>query len=97
MTSCRSRRIRWDDGGGGGASLQVCAALIEEVNCMDEKQFNWDIRREGHAWGKDTLRRYLRTEEDRLNVLAMLLENVGVDKAMRLGDPNVWREAIKEL
>jgi hypothetical protein len=26
-----------------------------------------------------------------------LLENVGVDAAIRLGDPAVWREAIAEL
>jgi len=29
--------------------------------------------------------------------LALLLENVGIDKAIRLGDAEVWREAISEL
>ena len=29
--------------------------------------------------------------------LALLLENVGVDQAVRLGDPEVWREAVREL
>jgi hypothetical protein len=37
------------------------------------------------------------SEEDRLNMLALLLENVGVDKAVRLGSPGVWREAIAQL
>jgi len=37
------------------------------------------------------------TEEERLTVLALLLENVGIDKAIRLGDADVWREAISEL
>jgi hypothetical protein len=30
-------------------------------------------------------------------MLALLLENVGADKAVRLGDPGVWREAIDHL
>jgi len=30
-------------------------------------------------------------------MLALLLENVGIDKAIRFGDPNVWREAIADL
>ena len=34
------------------------------------------------------------SDEDRLYVLKLLLENVGADQAVRLGDPSVWREAI---
>jgi hypothetical protein len=30
-------------------------------------------------------------------VIALLLENVGVDRVVRLGDPGVWRAAISEL
>lgn len=37
------------------------------------------------------------TEQDRLVVLGLLLENVGVDRANRLGDPQIWREAIAAL
>jgi hypothetical protein len=37
------------------------------------------------------------TEEDRLRMLGLLLENVGTDKAIQLGNPQVWREAIAEL
>jgi hypothetical protein len=37
------------------------------------------------------------TDEQRLTMLALLLENVGVDAAVRLGDPDIWREAISKL
>lgn len=72
----------------------------------------WDIRREGRAWsGDDAFQRYsltpekfemidgklFWTEEDRVNLLALLLENVGADRAVRLGDPSVWMEAVEEL
>ena len=36
-------------------------------------------------------------DEERLNLLALLLENVGADAAVRLGDPAVWRAAVAEL
>ena len=32
--------------------------------------------------------------EERLQMLGLLLENVGVDAAVRLGDPQVWRDAV---
>ncbi len=65
----------------------------------------WDIRRDGHACGAEAMRRYQMTpekaervdgrlygtEEDRLTMLALLLENVGADKAVRLGNESVWR------
>jgi hypothetical protein len=72
----------------------------------------WDIRREGRSWSSDEmrLRRELRPEkfevhqgrmfwcvEHRLAVLGLMLENLGVDAAVRLGDPKVWREAIDAL
>jgi hypothetical protein len=37
------------------------------------------------------------TEEQRLLMLGMLLENVGADAAVRLGDPQVWRDALARL
>jgi hypothetical protein len=37
------------------------------------------------------------TEEQRLTALALLLENVGIDKAVRLGNAELWRQAIEEL
>ena len=32
-----------------------------------------------------------------LTMLALLLENVGIDKAVALGDSSIWREAIDAL
>ncbi|MCS7080140.1 MAG: hypothetical protein NZ585_08830 [Chloracidobacterium sp.] len=36
-------------------------------------------------------------EEERMTVLAMLLENLGIDKAVRLGNLADWKAAIAEL
>jgi hypothetical protein len=41
--------------------------------------------------------RLLWEEPDRLLLLGLLLENVGADQAVRLGDPAVWREAVHRL
>lgn len=70
---------------------------------------DWDIRREGRAWsGEEGRHRYaltperfeliggrlFSTDEERLALLGLLLENLGADAAVRLGDPHVWLEAI---
>jgi hypothetical protein len=75
-------------------------------------EVRWDIRREEREWTPEEwgLRRELTPEknelvrgklywsdEDRLNMLALLLENVGANRAVRIGDPRVWREAIAAL
>jgi hypothetical protein len=39
----------------------------------------------------------LRDDEDRIKLLGLLLENVGADQAVRLGNPQVWRDAIDAL
>jgi len=39
----------------------------------------------------------LSTEEDRETLLALLLENVGADRAVQLGDSEVWRAAVAKL
>jgi hypothetical protein len=71
----------------------------------------WDIRRDGHAWGGEAMSRYqmtpektemldgrlYATEEERLTMLALLLENVGADKAVGLGEASVWRAAVAAL
>ena len=36
-------------------------------------------------------------DEQRINLLGLLLENMGADEAVRLGDPAVWRAAIQGL
>ena len=70
----------------------------------------WDIRRAGRAWTTEAHDRWsLRPKaelidgklvfdnEERLVLLALLLENVGVDAAVRMGSPDVWREALDAL
>mgnify|MGYP001223022689 CR=1 FL=1 len=76
------------------------------------RNITWDIRREGRRWSGDefmarldlTPEKFEATDgklfwddDERLTTLGLLLENVGVDKAIRLGDPRVWRDAIAEL
>ena len=36
-------------------------------------------------------------EDERVKLLGLLLENVGADRAVRLGNPQVWREAVAAL
>jgi hypothetical protein len=72
----------------------------------------WDIRREGRARdAHEAMERYQLTpekiemvkgkllwdEEDGINLLCLLLENVGADRAVRLGSPQVWRAAVAAL
>jgi hypothetical protein len=73
----------------------------------------WDIRGEGHGWTRAELDVRLSrlvdlkfeiskgklfwSEATRLLVLGMLLENVGLDAAVRLGDPERWKEAVAAL
>jgi hypothetical protein len=37
------------------------------------------------------------SEKDRLNMLGLLLEQVGADRAVQLGDPEVWQRAVAKL
>jgi hypothetical protein len=72
----------------------------------------WDIRSAGRSWGKDEAwerfilkpekiemvsGKLLSCDEDRETLLALLLENVGADRAVQLGDPEVWRAAVAKL
>ena len=69
----------------------------------------WDIRREGRSWTEEEFEervalrpeklevwegKLLMSEEERLALLGLLLENVGADAAVRLGSRSVWVEAI---
>lgn len=79
------------------------------MNEMDAPR--WDLRREGRAWGPEALARYSLTpekmemidgklfasDEERLTMLALLLENISIDAAVCLGDPAVWRAAVAAL
>ncbi|MDQ2976725.1 MAG: hypothetical protein M3R69_15115 [Acidobacteriota bacterium] len=71
----------------------------------------WKIERKGRVWSHEEFNRRIYQasekieftggiftyEEDRLTVLAMLLENLGIDKAIRLGNLADWKAAIAEL
>jgi hypothetical protein len=84
-------------------------ASILNVEGFDPAE--WDIRREGRAWSHEEFNRRIYQapekieftgriftyEEDRLTVLAMLLENLGIDKAVQLGNLQDWKAAIAEL
>lgn len=71
-----------------------------------------NIQRQGRKWSRAEIeQKYLKmcpekielvkgkmfwSDEDRLNMLAFLLENVGMDAAVALGDPALWKQAIDE-
>jgi hypothetical protein len=75
------------------------------------KPIDWDIRREGRRWSHEEFdqRTYQAPEKieyvdgifasdrERLNVLGMLLENLGIDRAIRLGKLEDWKAAIADL
>jgi len=72
---------------------------------------DWDIRREPRKWTKEEVDRRLYqapekiefaggifgSDEERITVLAMLLENLGIDRAVRLGNPADWKAAVDDL
>lgn len=72
----------------------------------------WDIRGEGRSWKNgEAMDRYsltpeklemvegklLWSEQDRETLLGLLLENIGADRAVRLGSAEVWRAAVAKL
>ena len=70
----------------------------------------WDIHRRGRRWTGDEFERRVNQapekiefvhgifdgERQRLTVLAMLLENLGIDKAIQFGKLEDWKAAIAE-
>ncbi|HZE64965.1 MAG TPA: hypothetical protein VE056_13865 [Pyrinomonadaceae bacterium] len=85
--------------------------IASTVNVEGFDPSQWDIRREGRVWSHEEFERRIYQapgkiefkggifiyEEDRLTVLAMLLENLGIDKAVQLGNLEDWKAAISEL
>jgi hypothetical protein len=83
---------------------------MDDMNEEKAPSITWDIQREGRSWTRDELYARLDelvdlkfevlkgklfwSEKIRLIVLGMLLENVGLDAAVRLGDPERWKEAV---
>jgi len=72
----------------------------------------WDIGNEGRAWHKDEAwQRFelipekfqmiqgqlLLADEDRENLLALLLELVGTKRTVQFGSPGVWLAAVAKL
>ena len=72
----------------------------------------FNIQRQGRQWSRTEIeQKYHRlcpekieliegrmswTDQERLNMLALLLENVGIDAAISLGDPTLWKQAMDE-
>ena len=87
----------------------MSSVSIDDVEGFDPKE--WDIHREGRQWkGEEFEKRIYQApekiefvggifvnERERLTVLAMLLENLGIDKAVRLGNLPDWKAALAEL
>ncbi|MCP3956701.1 MAG: hypothetical protein GY719_02495 [bacterium] len=76
------------------------------------KDSDWDIRSAGRTWTREEVRqrydltpekmeliegRLFWTDEERVRMLGLLLENVGAERAVRLGDAEVWRAAVATL
>ena len=71
---------------------------------------DWDIRREGRRWSHEEFDRRVAqapekieyvggifaSERQRLIVLGMLLENLGIDKVVRFGRLEDWKAAIED-
>jgi hypothetical protein len=78
---------------------------------MPIKTPDWDIRREGRRWTNEEFdqRTYVApekieyvdgifaSERQRLIVLGMLLENLGIDRVVRFGRLEDWKAAIADL
>lgn len=72
---------------------------------------DWDIRRKGYKWSSEKFEKRLyqapekiefaggifSSEEERMTVLGMLLENLGIDKVVQLGNLSDWKMAIADL
>lgn len=72
---------------------------------------DWDIRRECRHWTREEFDRRVgqapekiefvggifASERERLTVLGMLLENLGIDRVVRLGSLSDWKTAIDDL
>ena len=82
---------------------------ISKTEGFDPRE--WDIRREGREWKGEVFEKRIYqapekiefsggifiNDRERLTVLAMLLENLGIDTAVSLGNPADWKAAVAEL
>jgi hypothetical protein len=72
---------------------------------------DWDIRRQGRRWTNEESACRLRqapekiefvggifaSERQRLTVLGMLLENLGIDRVLHFGNLTDWKSAIADI
>jgi len=86
-------------------------ATANALKVEDFDPAEWNIGRKGREWrGEEFMKRLNQApekieyrggifiyEDERLTVLAMLLENLGIDKAVRLGRPEDWKAALADL
>ena len=75
------------------------------------KAIDWDIRREGRIWSHEEFDERINQapekiefvngifagHRERLIVLGMLLENLGIDRVIQLGRLEDWKAAIADL
>ncbi len=75
------------------------------------KPIDWDIRREGRRWSHEEFDQRIyqapekiefvdgifASERERLNGLGLLLENLGIDRAIQFGKLEDWKAAIAGL
>ena len=75
------------------------------------KPIDWDIRSEGRRWSHEESDQRIyqapekmefvdgifASEQERLIVLGLLLENLGIDSAIRFGKIEDWKAAIADL
>ena len=75
------------------------------------KPLNWDIRRKGRLWSHEEFDERISqapekieyvngifaSDRERLVVLGMLLENLGIDRAVQFGRLEDWQAAIADL
>lgn len=75
------------------------------------KPIDWDIRRKGRRWSNEEFDQRIyqvpekieyvggifASDRQRLIVLGMLLENVGIDSAIQFGKLEDWKAAIADL
>jgi hypothetical protein len=75
------------------------------------KPIHWDIRRERRRWSNEEFDQRIyqapekieyvggifASDRERLMVLGMLLENLGIDRVIQLGRLEDWKAAIADL
>ena len=79
---------------------------------LSSSTVQWDIRSKGRSWdGEEAFPRYemrpskiemvdgklLSTDEERETLLGLLLENIGAERVVQFGNPQVWRDAASML